>query len=595
MLNEFINNITTYIQINWEKELIFSISAFLLISITHFIKKKLVKRFQHIHNFQYLKAGISIILMIFYYNIFHFTGHFLEIKLSSSIFENLMILYISYELINTTFLFFDIKSKALLRFVKGIAFIAVLIVIIIDIADKFEIDIGKTYNLWVIFKVVSLVPISIMVYLITSNIEKLIPDKFYFIKVFLKKYHLLINFVVILLGFLWIVNIIQLSVNALIGLSILTVLILFYAFIVFYIDEFIKKDKDFFENNFPDLERRAIYVVTIIFFFFAFFSVKDLLKLDIVLNYLKQIYVVKSDVLVISLYSILESALFYFFILNLILLAKSLIRLFNYKKTGEFIPTPIEAIVYNFGVLFATIIALSMLGITWKVLLPIIGALGIGAGFGLQSIVNNYISGFIIIFNRKIKTGDIIELPGFAGKFVGSPNDFIFGIVTEIGVINTVVETPDGVEVAIPNSRFVSEDIINYTYTSDRIRVRIPFKIGYDADYKKVEEILLKITSEYKGLILPYPRPQVWFFEMKDYYNLFYLLFWMNAKHWRQIRLLRSNIYKRVWEEFKKEGIDVPVISIELKDFFPKQEPDHIKELEEKEDEENKDNKKNIN
>jgi small-conductance mechanosensitive channel len=587
-LNEFINNITVYIQNNWEKELIFSISAVFLIWISHFIKGKLVKRFQHIHNFQYLKAGISIILMIFYYNVFHFTGHFLEIKLSSSIFENLMILYISYELINTTFLFFDIKSKALLRFVKSIAFIAVLIVIAIDIADKFNIDIGKTYNLWVIFKVVSLVPTSIMVYLITSNIEKLIPDRFYFLKIFLKKYHLLINFVVILLGFLWIVNIIQLSVNALIGLSILTVLVLFYTFIVFYIDEFIKKDREFYENNFPDLERRAIYVITIIFFFFAFFSVKDLLKLDVILNYLKGIYVVKSDVLVISLYSILESALFYFFILNLILLAKSLIRLFNYKKTGEFIPTPIEAIVYNFGVLFATIIALSMLGITWKVLLPIIGALGIGAGFGLQSIVNNYISGFIIIFNRKIKTGDIIELPGFAGKFVGSPNDFIFGIVTEIGVINTVVETPDGVEVAIPNSRFVSEDIINYTYTSDRIRVRIPFKIGYEADYKKVEEILLKITNEYKGLILPYPRPQVWFFEMKDYYNLFYLLFWMNAKHWRQIRLLRSNIYKRVWEEFKKEGISVPVISIELKDAFPKKEPDHIKELEEPSEENKK-------
>ncbi|NPA53387.1 MAG: mechanosensitive ion channel, partial [Aquificae bacterium] len=554
------------------------------------------KKFENVQNFQYLKAAISIILMIIYYNIFHFTGQFLEIKLSSSIFENLTILYISYELINITFLFFDIKSKALLQFVKGIAFVAVLIVIIIDIADKFQIDIGKTYNLWVIFKVVSLVPTSIMVYLITSNIEKLIPDKFYFVKVFLKKYHLLINFVVILLGFLWIVNIIQLSVNALIGLSILTVLILVYTFIIFYIDEFIKKDKEFYETYFPDLERRAIYVVTIIFFFLAFFSVKDLLKLDIVLNYLKHIYVVKSDVLVISLYSILKSALFYFFILNLILLAKSLIRLFNYKKTGEFIPTPIEAIVYNFGVLFATIIALSMLGITWKVLLPIIGALGIGAGFGLQSIVNNYISGFIIIFNRKIKTGDIIELPGFAGKFVGNPNDFIFGIVTEIGVINTVVETPDGVEVAIPNSRFVSEDIINYTYTSDRIRVRIPFKIGYDADYKKVEEILLKVTNEYKGLILPYPRPQVWFFEMKDYYNLFYLLFWMNAKHWRQIRLLRSNIYKRVWEEFKKEGIEVPVISIELKEMFPKREPDHIKELEEEISKEEKDNedKKNI-
>ncbi len=568
-----------YLSSNWQEEITFTIFALFLLWIAYALRKEFFKKFENKKYFHYLKASISIFLLVVYYNIFHFIGKFSEIKLSSSIFENLMILYISYELINITFIFFDIKNKALLRFVKSIAFIAVIIVIVIDIADKFNIDIGKTYNLWVIFKVIFLVPTSIMVYLITTNLEKLIPKRFYFIKVFLEKYHLVINFLVILLGFLWIVNIIQLSVDALIGLSILIVLVMFYMFIVFYIDEKIKKDKDFFETNFPDLEKRAIYVVTIIFFFLSFFSVKDLLKLDKVLDYLKKIYVVRSDVLAVSLYSILESALFYFFILNLILLAKSLIRLINYKKTGEFVPTPIEAIVYNLGVLFATIIALSMLGITWKVLLPIIGALGIGAGFGLQSIVNNYISGFIIIFNRTIKTGDIVELPGFAGRFLGSPNDFIFGIVTEIGVINTVIQTPDGVEVAIPNSRFVSEDIINYTYSSDKIRVRIPFKVGYDADIKKVEEILLKVVNEYKGLILPYPRPQVWFFEMKDYYNLFYLLFWMNAKHWRQMRLLRSNIYKRVWEEFKKEGIEVPVISIELKDNFPKEKPDKITEL----------------
>ena len=81
---------------------------------------------------------------------------------------------------------------------------------------------------------------------------------------------------------------------------------------------------------------------------------------------------------------------------------------------------------------------------------------------------------------------------------------------------------------------------------------------------KKVEKILLNITNEFKGLILSFPKPQVWFFEMRDYYNLFYLLFWMNAKHWRQIRVLRSNIYKRIWEEFQKEGIKVPVYRVEL-------------------------------
>ncbi len=566
-------DIVNYVYINWEKEFLFALFAVSVLSFTHVFKKKLTEKYREIKNFQYLKSAISIVLMIFYYNFFHYLGQFFDIKFSSSVFENLVILYISYELINETFFFFKIQNQNLLRFVKSIAFISVLIVIVIDVANKFNIDIGKQYNLLIIFKITSLIPTSIIVYLITTNIEKFIPEKLYFLKTFLRRYHLLINFVVIFLGFLWIVNIIQLSAESLIGVSILVVLLLFYVFIVFYIDEFIKNRKEFYRDYFPDLEKRAIYVVSFFFMFLSYFSVKDLLRLQTIFSYLKQIYVVKSDILRISLYSIIESVIFYMFILNLILLSKSLIRLYNYKKTGEFVPTPIEAIVYNLGVLFATIIALSMLGITWKVLLPIIGALGIGAGFGLQSIVNNYISGFIIIFNRTIRTGDIIELPGFAGKFVGWPNDFIFGIVTEIGVINTIIETPDGVEVAIPNSKFVSGDVINYTYSSDKIRVRIPFKVGYNTDYKKIENILLDILKEYKGLVLSYPKPQVWFFEMKDYYNLFYLLFWMNAKHWRQIRLLRSNIYKRAWEEFKKEGIEIPVISIELKEKMPEEEP----------------------
>ncbi len=579
-MEKFFTDIVNYFHGNLEREIPFTVFALFVLLITQFARKKISKRFEKNEQFRYLKAAVSIVLMIFYYNLFHFLGVLSGAKVSSSIFENVVILYISYELINATFLFFKIENKSLKRFVKVIAFFAVLIVIIIDLASKFNIDIGKKYNLLVIFKIVSLVPISITVYLITSNLAKVIPDRFSFLKIFLKKYHLLINFVVIILGFLWIVNIISLSADVLIGVSILFVLLLFYVFIIFYLDEFLKKKEDFYKDHFPDLKKRAIYVITIIFFFFSFFSVKDFLNLDAFISYLKTIYVVKSDILQISLYSILESMIFYVFILNLILLTKSLIRLINYKKTGEFVPTPIEAIVYNLGVLFASIIALSMLGITWKVLLPIIGALGIGAGFGLQSIVNNYISGFIIIFNRTVRTGDIIELPGFAGKFVGWPNDFIFGIVNEIGVINTIVETPDGIEVAVPNSRFVSGDVINYTYSSDKIRVRIPFKVGYDTDFRKVEKILLNVIQEYRGLILSYPKPQVWFFEMKDYYNLFYLLFWMNAKHWRQIRLLRSNVYKRAWEEFKKEGIEVPVISIEFKDSkLPEEEPDWKKEI----------------
>ncbi|WP_457641923.1 mechanosensitive ion channel family protein [Persephonella sp.] len=527
------------------------------------------KKLKRLKYYLYLKAGFSLVVLLNYYLVIRNLGTQFDIKLSSSIFENLVIFYLVYELIRFFFQVLDIKNRKLLKFVVAIAFINVTVIAIIDVTTKFQIDIGKEYNLIIVFKALSLIPISIIVYLLTTNLAKRVPDKLSFVRDFLIRYHLLINLIVIILGFLWIVNIIQLSERLLIGLSMFVIIVLFFIFSIFYTNELVKPVIERYEEYFLNFRKRLFTVLTIVFGIFSYFILKDYLQLDHILNYLKEFYIVKTDILKISVYSVLESLIFFTFILNLILITKSLIRFYEYKRTGEFKPTPIEAVIYNFGVLFAAIISLSVLGITWKVLLPLIGALGIGAGFGLQSIVNNYISGFIIIFNRKVKIGDVLEIPGSAGKFVGNENDVIFGIVTEIGVINTVVETIDGVEVAIPNSKFVSGDIINYTYSHNKVRMRIPFKVGYDVDNKKVEEVLLKVTEEFKGLILPFPKPQVWFFEMKDYYNLYYLLFWINARHWRQIRLLRSNIYKRVWEEFEKEGIKVPVINIEIKDSMP--------------------------
>jgi small-conductance mechanosensitive channel len=205
-----------------------------------------------------------------------------------------------------------------------------------------------------------------------------------------------------------------------------------------------------------------------------------------------------------------------------------------------------------------------MLGITWKVLLPLIGALGIGAGFGLQSIINNYISGFILIFNRKVEIGDIVEIQGKAGEFVGNNQNIIFGVVTDIGVINTVIETVDGISVAVPNSKFVSDNIINYTLTDNLVRMRIPFKVGYDVKKEKVEEILLKVIQEFERFLVRYPKPQVWFNQIKDYYNEYVLVFWIDARNWKKIMWLKSEVYKRVWEEFEKEDIKVPVINVEI-------------------------------
>ena len=564
MFDVFIREVSLYLGENWVNELISLFLGLFLIVWFYIYKSFLKKHLKGSRYYIYLRTGLSTVILVLYYFSIRWWEHTFNTKIVSSIYENLTLFFLIYEITKFLFKIAYITNKKLFKFVMFIAFVNISILAVIDISNKFGISLGKEYNLMVIFKTLSLIPISIVVYMLTTNLAKRIPSHYHLLKEFLIKYYLFINFIVIVLGFLWIVNIINLSRELLIGASLTIIIILFYIFTIYYLNELLNSFISKLEGQFQNIKNQVFIVITITYLFITYFLLKNFLKLEKVEELFNNFYIVKTDVLQISLASLIASILFFTFILNLIFILKTLIRYWEYKRTGEFRPTPIEAIIYNFGVLFASIISLSILGITWKVLIPLIGALGIGAGFGLQSIVNNYISGFIIIFNRKVKIGDIVEIPGSAGKFAGNENDVIFGIVNEIGVINTVVETPDGIEIAIPNSSFVSGNIINYTYSHNKVRIRIPVKVGYDVDIKKIEEILLNITQEYKGLILSFPKPQVWFFEMRDYYNLFYLLFWMNAKHWRQIRVLRSNIYKRMWEEFKKAGIKVPVYRVEL-------------------------------
>jgi len=566
MIEVLSKNILDYLKNNFAYELI-TFFLGIVLGVAFYFFRKILKRYKKASRYYiYLKTGLSTFILLLYYFLIKWWGEYFDVKIFSSVYENLILFYLIYEITRFIFQIADINNKKLFKLIIGTAFLNVSIIASIDIANKFHIDIGREYNLLIIFKILSLIPISIIAYILTTNLARRLPPNLQPIKEFLIRYYLLINFLIIFLGFLWIVNIINLSRELLIGVSIAIIITLFYIFFIYYINERITPIIKKYDGIFAGLKSQVNTAITILYIMILYLILDKILGLNYIVEFLDNISIVETDVLKISIFSLIKSLVFFIFILNLIFIARALLRYLEYKKSGEFRPTPIEAIIYNFGVLFASIISLSMLGITWKVLLPLIGALGIGAGFGLQSIINNYISGFIIIFNRKVKIGDILEIPGNAGKFIGYDNDVNLGIVTEIGVVNTVVETVDGIEIAIPNSEFVSGKIINYTYNHTKIRIRIPFKVDYEADHKEVEKILLDVLEEFKGLILPFPKPQVWFFEMKDYYNLYYLLFWMNARHWRQIRVLRSNIYKRAWEEFKKAGIKVPVYKVEIEE-----------------------------
>ena len=159
------------------------------------------------------------------------------------------------------------------------------------------------------------------------------------------------------------------------------------------------------------------------------------------------------------------------------------------------------AIVFGYaGIVFALLLAVSAAGFDLSSIAIIAGALSVGIGFGLQSIVNNFFSGLILLAERPIKAGDWIVTSGGQGT------------VTKTSVRSTEIETFDGATVIIPNSTLITEAVTNWTHHDKRGRIIISIGVGYDSDPEQVRNILLE-CGENNKLILKRPGPSVYFID----------------------------------------------------------------------------------
>ncbi len=554
-----------YLQENYLKEILtFIIGVLSLVIYWKILKyKSHLPKKEKIYLLLYEGGKLAYLGLVFL--IFYDLEISQNIYLMSAVFKNIYLFLIFYEIINFLFQIFKLKSLKVRRFINFLLILNIFILLFLDVMHNFSLPYGQNYNLIIFLKLIVSIPFLIFIFTISMKASIKLHIENRFLRRLINRIFYLTNIVLSILIILWVSGVFEITFKIIIALITFSVITILFLIAIFLINDYINKRLTVILEHFPEVRTRVDTILSIIYLLAVYLHLSFFFQGHLILEKLKNIYIVKTDVLSISLYSLIATALFYVFIINLILLTKVLIRYVQYKKKGEFEPSPIEAILYNFGVLLASIIALSLLGITWKVLLPLIGALGIGAGFGLQSIINNYISGFILIFNRKVEIGDVVEIPGKAGEFIGNNQDIVFGMVIDIGVINTVIETIDGVNVAVPNSKFVSDNIINYTLVDNLVRMRIPFKVGYDVDREKVEKIMLNSLKQFERYLVKYPKPQVWFYEMKDYYNEFVLVVWIDARIWKKIIWLKSEIYKRIWEEFKNNNIEVPVINVEIK------------------------------
>jgi small-conductance mechanosensitive channel len=192
----------------------------------------------------------------------------------------------------------------------------------------------------------------------------------------------------------------------------------------------------------------------------------------------------------------------------------------------------------------AIILALTEAGVNLASLTVFGGALGVGIGFGLQKIVSNFISGFILLGDRSISPGDVIS--------VGTN----YGWVKELRARYIVVRNRDGVETLIPNENLVTTDVINWSYSDRRVRVRIPVQISYDDDPEQAMAILEQAATV-NSRVLKSPEPAVRLMEFADSGIALELRVWMTDPE-EGVGNVRSDINLAIWHGFKEAGITIP-------------------------------------
>jgi len=212
---------------------------------------------------------------------------------------------------------------------------------------------------------------------------------------------------------------------------------------------------------------------------------------------------------------------------------------------GYAVNTIIRLVFFGVGLL----IALDTVGVDFGFLLVFAGAIGVGIGLGLQSMAANLISGFIIIFGGKVRKGDWIKV------------EESIGMITDIHPLSTRVRTRGNIEYLVPNSNLVSNTIVNYTLSSPTIWISLPVGVSYGSDPKQVERILMEVAKK-EPTVSRHDNPKVLFTEFADSSLNFELAVCIDARHQPE-KVVKSNLYFAIFEEFKKAGIEIP---------FPQQE-----------------------
>lgn len=196
------------------------------------------------------------------------------------------------------------------------------------------------------------------------------------------------------------------------------------------------------------------------------------------------------------------------------------------------------------------VIALQVMGVNLTTLMVLLGGLGVGIGFGLQNVASNFVSGILLLIERPVRTGDIVNIAGQEGR------------ITNLGIRSVTLQNWDMHDVIIPNSELISNSFINFTLSDKTLRLVLPIGISYEDDphlAKKLMQEVIFTDSE----VLKQPEPAVIFWEYGDSALLFRLYLYIDSSQ-SNLGAVRDRILFTLWDKFRVAGITIPYPQREL-------------------------------
>lgn len=239
-------------------------------------------------------------------------------------------------------------------------------------------------------------------------------------------------------------------------------------------------------------------------------------------------------------------------ILFLLLLAWVLFRkssgfLQSRLQRSELPPDMVLLIMRIYVVIALVVVAmviLDLLQVPLSAFAFVSGAIAIGVGFGAQNIINNFISGWILMWERPIRIGDFLEIGD------------VKGTVETISTRSTRIRRVDGVHLLVPNSQLLENTVVNWTLIDNQTRCQVRVGVAYGSPVKKVAELIMQAANENPD-VMQDPGPKVFFEDFGDNALVFDLFFWIDATGEKDLRKVKSDIRFRLDELFNEAGIVV--------------------------------------